>query len=61
MLTPNQSDHFLRGNDLDFSYVSAEGGRFRVNVFRKDTGIGATFRAIPSAIPTSSRSACRRS
>jgi len=52
VLTPNQSDHFLRGNDLDFSYVSAEGGRFRVNVFRKDTGIGATFRAIPTAIPT---------
>src|SRR5271163_2266752 len=52
VLTPNQSDHFLRGNDLDFSYVSGEGGRFRVNVFRKDTGIGATFRAIPTAIPT---------
>ncbi len=30
-----------KGNDLDFSYVSAEGGRFRVNVFRKDTGVGA--------------------
>src|SRR5271154_2481329 len=52
VLTPNQSDHFLRGNDLDFSYVSGEGGRFRVNVYRKDTGIGATFRAIPTAIPT---------
>jgi twitching motility protein PilT len=51
ILTPNQSDHFLRGNDLDFSYVSAEGGRFRVNVFRKDTGVGATFRAIPADIP----------
>ena len=45
-----------RGHDLDFSYVSAEGGRFRVNVFRKDTGLGATFRAIPSDIPTSSSS-----
>jgi twitching motility protein PilT len=43
ILSPNQGDHFKRGNDLDFSYVSAEGGRFRVNVFRKDTGIGATF------------------
>jgi twitching motility protein PilT len=31
--------------------VSADGGRFRVNVFRKDTGIGATFRSIPSEIP----------
>jgi twitching motility protein PilT len=52
ILTENQSQHLLRGQDLDFSYVSLEGGRFRVNVFRKDTGIGATFRAIPAAVPT---------
>ncbi len=52
ILTPSQTDRFNAGNDLDFSYVSAEGGRFRVNVFRKDTGIGATFRAIPSAVPS---------
>jgi twitching motility protein PilT len=51
ILTPNQQEHFLRGNDLDFSYVSGEGGRFRVNVYRKDTGVGATFRAIPSEVP----------
>ena len=52
ILTPNQSDYFRVGHDLDFSYVSTDGGRFRVNVYRKDTGIGATFRAIPSEIPT---------
>jgi twitching motility protein PilT len=52
ILTPNQSEQFQRGSDLDFSYVSAEGGRFRVNVYRKDTGVGATFRAIPSSVPT---------
>ncbi len=52
ILQPSQSDLFVRGQDLDFSYVSADGGRFRVNVFRKDTGIGATFRAIPSNIPS---------
>jgi twitching motility protein PilT len=52
ILTRNQADYFAKGNDLDFSYVSAEGGRFRVNVFRKETGIGATFRAIPSEVPT---------
>ena len=40
------------GNDLDFSYVSAEGGRFRVNVFRKESGIGATFRSIPLRMPS---------
>ena len=52
IMTQNQQEYFLRGNDLDFSYVSADGGRFRVNVFRKDTGIGATFRAIPSDVPS---------
>ena len=32
--------------------MSADGGRFRVNVFRKETGIGATFRTIPTEVPT---------
>ena len=62
ILTPNQSIVLRAGHDLDFSYVSAEGGRFRVNVFRKDTGIGATFRAIPPRCRRSSQArACRRS
>jgi twitching motility protein PilT len=52
ILTRSQTETFARGNDLDMSYVSADGGRFRVNVFRKDTGIGATFRAIPTELPT---------
>ena len=52
VLTRSQSEYFGSGRDLDFSYVSAEGGRFRVNVFRKETGIGATFRTIPTEVPT---------
>jgi twitching motility protein PilT len=52
ILTPSQSEHFNQGHDVDFSYVSADGGRFRVNVFRKDTGVGAVFRAIPNEIPS---------
>ena len=52
ILTRTQTEHFSKGHDLDFSYVSAEGGRFRVNVYRKDTGVGATFRAIPATVPT---------
>jgi twitching motility protein PilT len=52
ILTSAQNEHFNKGNDLDFSYVSSEGGRFRVNVFRKDTGVGATFRSIPISVPT---------
>jgi len=51
ILTRSQAEKFNGGDDLDFSYVSAEGGRFRVNVYRKDTGVGATFRSIPSEVP----------
>jgi len=52
ILLPKQKEKFAGGHDLDFSYVSEDGGRFRVNVFRKDTGVGATFRHIPSDIPS---------
>ncbi len=52
IMTPSQQEVFASGADVDFSYVSTEGGRFRVNVFRKDTGVGAVFRTIPTAIPT---------
>jgi twitching motility protein PilT len=52
ILTDSQRLRFERGEDIDFSYVSGEGGRFRVNVFRKATGVGATFRNIPNEIPS---------
>ena len=52
VLTQSQQKHLREGNDLDFSYVAAEGGRFRVNVFRKETGIGAAFRSIPTQMPS---------
>ena len=52
ILSANQRKRFDEGHDLDFSYVSEDRGRFRVNVFRKETGIGATFRFIPGEVPT---------
>jgi twitching motility protein PilT len=52
VMTQNQQRQLREGNDIDFSYVSSEGGRFRVNVFRKETGIGAAFRAIPTTMPS---------
>src|SRR5687767_15101194 len=52
ILSRNQSERFRAGHDVDFSYVSEEGGRFRVNVFRKDSGVGAVFRTIPAEVPT---------
>ncbi|HUN27987.1 MAG TPA: PilT/PilU family type 4a pilus ATPase [Steroidobacteraceae bacterium] len=55
ILTRSQAEHFNSGNDLDFSYVSTDGGRFRVNVYRKETGVGATFRSIPSDVPNLER------
>jgi len=52
ILTKNQQTRLLEGHDLDFSHVGEEGGRFRVNVFRKATGYGAVFRHIPTDVPT---------
>ncbi|MDE2295646.1 MAG: PilT/PilU family type 4a pilus ATPase [Gammaproteobacteria bacterium] len=52
VLTQTQIAQLRSGNDLDFSYVSTDGGRFRVNVFRKETGIGAAFRSIPTTMPS---------
>lgn len=52
ILTQSQRERLEAGRDLDFSYVAEEGGRFRVNVFRKVTGIGAVFRHIPGHVPT---------
>jgi twitching motility protein PilT len=52
ILSDSQKDTFYDGNDLDFSYVAEEGGRFRVNLFRKDSGVGAVFRHIPNEVPT---------
>lgn len=52
IMTKKQTEAFRTGHDLDFSYVAEDGGRFRVNIFRKETGVGAVFRAIPSHVPT---------
>jgi twitching motility protein PilT len=52
ILTAQQIERLEGGHDLDFSYVGEEGGRYRVNVFRKVTGIGAVFRHIPGDVPS---------
>lgn len=51
ILTENLKARFRRGEDLDFSYMSEEVGRFRANIYRKSSGMGATFRFIPSLVP----------
>lgn len=52
ILTDEQREQFASGEDLDFSYEDSEVGRFRANLFRKISGIGATFRIIAPQIPT---------
>jgi twitching motility protein PilT len=52
ILGHHQREDFEKGIDIDFSYVAEDGNRFRVNVFHKDTGVGAVFRAIPTEVPT---------
>jgi twitching motility protein PilT len=51
ILTESQRQRFAEGHDLDFSYMSQGVGRFRVNLFRKNTGLGVTLRYIPSRVP----------
>ena len=51
ILTNKQQQRLAAGHDIDFSYVGEESGRFRVNVFRKATGMGAVFRNIPGEVP----------
>lgn len=51
ILTSSQQSRFNSGSDLDFSYMSEGVGRFRVNLFRKSSGVGAVLRHIPSEIP----------
>jgi twitching motility protein PilT len=52
IMSKAQADRFRSGTDLDFAHVAEDGTRFRVNVFRKETGVGATFRSIPTETPS---------
>jgi twitching motility protein PilT len=52
IMLPAFKNRCANGEDLDFSYDHEEVGRFRVNVFHKVGGLGATFRVIAPTIPT---------
>ena len=53
ILSKDQLKKFENGQDLDIAYESGEaGGRFRVNLFHKISGIGGVFRVIPPRAPT---------
>ncbi len=50
---PERLEEFHTCNDTDFAYELGGVGRFRCNVFRDRTGVGAVFRVIPTEIITS--------
>ncbi|MCA1591973.1 MAG: type IV pilus twitching motility protein PilT [Acidobacteria bacterium] len=52
MLSEGQKELFLENLELDFGYPMPGIGRFRVNVFMQQKGIGAAFRLIPETILT---------
>src|SRR5919199_955403 len=52
ILTERQKQQFQEVWELDFSYILADAGRCRVNVFMQNRGIGAVVRLIPERIQT---------
>ena len=46
-----QREAFEKNEEVDFSY-QAEGGRFRVNIYKERTGPAIAFRMIPENIPS---------
>ncbi len=52
VLTDEQISQFERKKELDFSFGTAELGRFRFNLYKQRGAIGAAIRAIPAKIPT---------
>ena len=51
ILTDSQKHTFQTDHELDFAYAAEDIGRFRVNLFEKVGGVGATFRVIANEIP----------
>jgi len=52
LLRPEQLERFNRGLELDFSFTLPNLARFRVNLYRQQSLIGAAFRVIPKDIPS---------
>ncbi len=52
IIPPRNREEFEACFDTDFAYELNEYGRFRVNVFMDQRGIGTVLRQIPSQIPT---------
>jgi len=51
ILSPEQQEMLQGGRDIDLAYEADGVGRFRVNLFRKIGGLGASFRIVPARPP----------
>jgi twitching motility protein PilT len=50
ILTDTQIKQFEKNGDLDFSYSIEEVARFRINVYKTQSGIGSAIRLVPDEI-----------
>ena len=52
VMNARQCEEFERFFEVDFTFEYPDVGRFRINVFRQNTGLAAVFRTIPTKVPT---------
>ena len=52
ILSEEREKLFRKTNDMDLSYETPGGDRFRVNLYRHRHGVAAVFRVIPDKVPT---------
>ncbi|MBK1735915.1 twitching motility protein PilT [Halorhodospira abdelmalekii] len=52
IMNDRQRRDFEEHFETDFSFAVSQIGRFRVNVYQQDRGLGAAFRAIPAEVVT---------
>lgn len=52
IMPPRNEEEYNETNDTDFAYALEGVGRYRVNVFTDNKGMGAVFRLIPSEVLT---------
>lgn len=55
IMPPKNKEEFASANDTDFAYELPGVGRFRVNMFRDNYGVGAVLRQIPAKILTAAQ------
>lgn len=52
ILTPNQKEKFLEERDIDLSYETSDGSRFRVNILCEKNNLALVARVINSQVPS---------